>query len=138
MAAYSPILRSARRYGATTFTLVVIITNLKLMLNQYQFPWFSIFATIFSISAWFGTAFGFSNLPMVDLNGYKVFDELVLNYSFWLTITIIVVGLLARDYFFKGWQRAFRPQLHHVLQELVRLGKKDEPIHIPPAPQPRM
>jgi phospholipid-translocating P-type ATPase (flippase) len=125
-------------YGATCFSIMVLVVNLKLMLNTYQFPWFSLLAIVLSVAVWFLTAWGFSSVPHIDGHAANVFQELAENYNFWLTLLVVTFGLLARDFFFKGWQRAFKPQLHHVLQELVELGREDETIHVPVPPPPRM
>jgi len=117
---------------------MICVVNVKLLLNQYQFPWFSIVATVLSIGCWFLTAWGFCSVPTIDASANGVFQKAVLSYNFWLTVLLITTMLAARDFFYKGYQRAFKPQLHHVLQELVSLGREDEVINIPSPPPPRM
>ena len=115
-------------YGATSFTLVVLVTNLKLMLNQYQFPWFCLVCIIVSVGSWFATGIMMTSVMEVDFRGYKVYESLLNNYSYWLTLPLVLVLCGSRDFFYKGFQRAFKPQLHHVLGEISRwdLGEEKE------------
>ena len=124
-------------YGATSFTLVVVVTNLKLLLNQYKFPGFAIASTIASIFLWYISAWGMTSFVSLDYNGYDCYYDLLLNPSYWLTVLLVVVIVLARDFFYKGYQRAFRPQLHHVLQEIDKFGLSYKDLVIPPPRRPR-
>ena len=123
--------------GATSFTLVVLVTNFKLLLNQYTFPWFSIVVWLLSVGSWFLSAWGMTSVLIVDFDGYGVYVELMKNQSYWLCLLLVCVFLGGRDYFFKGYQRAFRPQLHHVLQEIDKFNLDNlDNIQIPLPPQP--
>lgn len=62
-----------------------------------------------------------------------------LTLSYWLCLVVVVVVLGARDFFYKGYQRAFHPQLHHVLQEIEKFHLGDlNQLEIPLPPQPHM
>ncbi|GMI14936.1 hypothetical protein TrLO_g10401 [Triparma laevis f. longispina] len=124
-------------YGATSFTLVVLVTNFKLLMNQYTFPWFSIVVWLLSVGSWFLSAWGMTSILFIDFDGFKVYVELMKNQSYWLCLLVVCVALGGRDFFYKGYQRAFHPQLHHVLQEMNKfdLAELDNlQIPLPPAP----
>ena len=130
------LLPSLWHYGATSFTLVVLVTNVKLLLNQYTFPWFCTLCWILSVGSWFASAYGMTNVLFIDFDGYKVYEDLMRNHSYWLCLLVVTVGLGARDFFYKGYQRAFHPQLHHVLQEIDKFGLGDlNQLEIPLPPQ---
>jgi hypothetical protein len=53
-----------------------------------------------------------------------MFDNLVRNGSFWLSLLLIVAGVVAKDTYLYGIQRDMNFEPHHILQEIdCHLGK---------------
>ena len=127
--------------GGYCFTLVVLVTNVKLMIEMDSWtvmevigftlfgglpPWI-VFAVVFSYPTWL--------IGWASLGGYAwhgLLAELWSNPTFWLLFILVPVTCLGPDLFYRGWHRAFHdpPDPAHIVQELVSIHGPDKALQI--------
>jgi phospholipid-transporting ATPase len=83
--------------GALTYTAVIFVANIRVALMQYQ--WHSLNALILflSVGSWFLVGWAVSSLVAVDYNWYQLFDRLLGEESFWLSLFCVVTMVFMKD-----------------------------------------
>jgi len=134
-------------FGLTTFSLLILGSNVKMAFNQYTFNLVHGFVYVASVLSWFATSYGFAVvLVPVDTAPYAVFTTLLSNPSYYLAMILCGVILLLREMLLKAYVRWFRPRPYHILQEMAYLertgrkggkgGSKVQPKTMTPEPTP--
>jgi len=104
--------------GATTFTISIIIINAKILFLQSRQHYFHYFVLSMSIMLWFSSAFLINSVLWFDPDWYMMWNHLVVNPAFWLTILMLSVGILSKDLYLAGLERSFNFKPYHILQEM--------------------
>mmetsp|Transcript_9092 Transcript_9092/g.13680 ORF Transcript_9092/g.13680 Transcript_9092/m.13680 type:complete len:1228 (+) Transcript_9092:73-3756(+) len=108
--------------GAMTFTVVVIIVNLKMVLIQSKWMLVNVIFVVASVASWFGIAYLVTNVELVDYEWYQIWSRLMYNGNFWLGSLIIVFVILGKDLYVLGIQRSFLPKSPQIIQEIYILN----------------
>ncbi|CAM9555219.1 unnamed protein product, partial [Laminaria digitata] len=109
-------------FGGTTFTLVVLLANSKILWLQYRWTWWAAMLVVVSILAWFGIACIINTLLFADFDFYAVYFHLLANPTFWAVTTLCVTAVAMRDLTWKFYHRWWQPKLHHVILEVEAAG----------------
>jgi magnesium-transporting ATPase (P-type) len=116
--------------GLVALTSVIIVANIRVVLNQFSFKWYQVFVLCASVGLWFMTATVCSSLFSLDSSTYSfqqygVFQHLTgltnqagssSMFKFWAVLPLVVVMCCAPSFFLKGYQRYFDPVFHDVIQ----------------------
>ncbi|CAM9420829.1 unnamed protein product, partial [Ectocarpus sp. 6 AP-2014] len=105
-------------YGGTTFSLVVLLANSKILWLQYRWTWWAAVLVMASVLAWFGTACVLNILHKVDFDFFMVFFHLMVNPTFWAVVTLCFTAVAMRDLSWKFYHRWWQPKLHHLILEV--------------------
>lgn len=103
--------------GAMTFTVVVIIVNLKMVFIQTKWMSLSLLILFLSVLSWFACAYLVTSFEIVDYEWYQVWSRLMHNGNFWLGSLVIVVFIIGKDLYICGIQRSLRPNSSQIIQE---------------------
>lgn len=76
---------------------------------------------LLSIGLWFATAFFINSFTLLDFDWYEIFNRLVMNGTFWMTLLLLVVAVYAKDLYLYGLERDMNFQPYHILQEVRML-----------------
>eukprot|EP01035_Chromulina_nebulosa_P017968 gene17968-23598_t len=114
--------------GALAYTVVIFVCNFKIFFIQTQFHWIHAFAIILSISLWFASAFFINDVIFFDFNWFHMWNHLMYNGSFWLSILVLVLAIFAKDLFIRIAQRIIYPMPYQILQEMEML--EDDVIEV--------
>jgi phospholipid-transporting ATPase len=112
--------------GATTFTICIIVINMKILFMQNRQHYFHYFVLAMSIILWFASAFLINSVLFFDYDWYMMWNRLVQNPSFWLTILMMTTGILGKDLYLAGLERNFNFKPHHILQEMEMLANNNK------------
>jgi len=105
--------------GLVTFTAVVFICNLKLIWNQFRWTWFHLVVWLLSILCWFLTVWVDTSFwPYFETSLAGVFSFSMREPKFWFCLGLITLISVMRDIFWKGYDRAFQPKPHHIIEEI--------------------
>eukprot|EP01038_Epipyxis_sp_PR26KG_P007375 gene7375-10046_t len=104
--------------GATCFTAIIFIVNFKMFFIQARWYWFNYVIIFFSIGIYFTVAFFITSFTSLDYNWYQVFTRLVGTGSFWLTLLLLLVIVVAKDIYVAGLDRNFNFKPEHIIQEM--------------------
>ncbi|EQC34176.1 hypothetical protein SDRG_08383 [Saprolegnia diclina VS20] len=103
--------------GAAAFTIVIVVVTLKLALHQYLITGWHVL--LFTVSAGFWPVVGFIvSTGTFSLYWRGAFHLVVCSPGFWLSFPLVLFAALSRDFFWKGYQRAFSPTYTHLAQEV--------------------
>ncbi|TMW59040.1 hypothetical protein Poli38472_007185 [Pythium oligandrum] len=116
------------QYGLITFTLVVIICNLKLGLLQMSW---SIYACVF----WFLGVLAYVPLSVLVSSywiglfptDYGSFQNTLMQETYWLVIPVCCFTALFRHFSWTAIQRRFYPEPWQIVQEQYVLSKSGKP-----------
>jgi len=114
--------------GALAYTVVIFVCNFKLFFIQTQFHWIHALAIILSISLWFASAFFINDVIFFDFNWFHIWNHLMYNGSFWLSILVLVLAIFTKDLFIRIAQRTIYPLPYQILQEIEML--EDDVIEV--------
>jgi len=103
--------------GATCYTMVVIIVNMKMFVIQTEWHWFHFAITFLSILSWWGIAYVINRSIFIDFDWHGIWFHLMKSGTFWLCILNIMTMVLLQDLFINGYIRAFHPSAVAILQE---------------------
>uniref|UniRef100_A0A0G4GZW6 Phospholipid-transporting ATPase n=1 Tax=Chromera velia CCMP2878 TaxID=1169474 RepID=A0A0G4GZW6_9ALVE len=107
--------------GSVTYLLIVIVVNIKLLLETYYLTWLTHLTTVCSFVAWFFFQSIFSSVVIVDTIGSELLGSLQRLFAsplFYVSVFLASVGALTRDVVWKAFKRAFIPEIYHVVQQL--------------------
>lgn len=114
--------------GAFLLTMVVVIANLKLMLVQLSWHWFTFILYSLSIAFWFAIAYIASYWTLAGgLDWRKMMDGTDSLGVFWLTILALPVVLLSPYMLLKSYRKQFFPEYFHLVREVEKF-KLDESL----------
>eukprot|EP00735_Rhodelphis_limneticus_P005718 TRINITY_DN176_c0_g1::TRINITY_DN176_c0_g1_i1::g.14221::m.14221 TRINITY_DN176_c0_g1::TRINITY_DN176_c0_g1_i1::g.14221 ORF type:complete len:1183 (-),score=385.96,sp/P98200/AT8A2_MOUSE/35.68/0.0,E1-E2_ATPase/PF00122.15/5.9e-19,HAD/PF12710.2/9.4e-15,Hydrolase/PF00702.21/1.3e-09,Hydrolase_like2/PF13246.1/5.3e-10,Hydrolase_3/PF08282.7/0.00032,Cation_ATPase_C/PF00689.16/3.5,Cation_ATPase_C/PF00689.16/3.1 TRINITY_DN176_c0_g1_i1:31-3282(-) len=116
--------------GAAVITPIVVVVNLKVLLEMHFKYWFGVAAIMLSILLWFICAFAIDGTPG-ELQGF--FRHLAGHRAFWLVLFFTFVLCLLRDVLWKSMKRELWPTDYHIIQERVILSEM-QPEAIPSKP----
>ncbi|KAF0683545.1 Aste57867_24402 [Aphanomyces stellatus] len=106
--------------GSCAFTCVILIVNLKLMLNQNLHSLWHAMVYTFSIGMWWVLAVVVSSSTFFFV--WRNAFSLIKAASFWLLVPIVIITALTRDVYWKGILRNFYPSYTNLAQEVHCLG----------------
>lgn len=138
--------------GALTYTIVIFVANIKVcffllieptltakcafynatpQVATMQYQWHVLNAVILflSVASWFGIALAVSNLLAVDYNWFRLFDRLLGEDSFYLSLFFAVVLILLKDLTFLHVKNQFAPSNIQIFTEMYQ--SKDAQIITP-------
>ncbi|KAJ1455002.1 hypothetical protein M885DRAFT_464687 [Pelagophyceae sp. CCMP2097] len=115
---------SVYELGAVAWTIIVVIANTKLMLNQYRFTKLDVVVYAFSIGAWFAVGTVYGLLPPSSVSAgypewewYRVFPRVLCNSGFWCGTILGVIWVWVRDFAWKSFVRLRSPKPYHLYGE---------------------
>ncbi|OQR94483.1 phospholipid-transporting ATPase [Achlya hypogyna] len=103
--------------GACAFSIVIVVVTLKLALHQYLITTWHVLLFTVSSGLWPVVAVVVS-VGSFSLYWTGTYHVLLAARGFWLILPLAVFAALSRDYFWKGYQRAFTPTYTHLAQEV--------------------
>ncbi|KAK9088134.1 hypothetical protein Scep_027216 [Stephania cephalantha] len=113
--------------GAITYTCVIWTVNCQIALIINHFTWIHHFFIWGSIAFWYIFLYVYGEIPPAHSKGgfHLLKEALISAPTFWLvTLLVLIISLL--PYFLHvAIQRLFIPMDNHVLQEILKHGKKD-------------
>lgn len=121
------------QYGLITFTLVVLVCNLKLVMLQMSW-------TVIGAVCWFIGVLAYLPLSIIVSSywvslfttDYGSFQNTLLQETYWLVIPVCVVAALLRNFSFVAFQRRFYPEPWQIVQERYVISKSAGPgVHSP-------
>ena len=119
--------------GMVMYICVVIIVTLKLGLETYYWTIYNhvaMWGSLVAVVIFFGvycTAWSWGFLSLAP-SLYWVFMRLFVTPVFWWAILLVPTVALLRDIGWKAFMRAFRPKVHHLLQEMaVKKRRRRDP-----------
>jgi hypothetical protein len=104
--------------GATCITAVVIITNIKILVIQHRTNLISFLMILFGIIVFFASAIFINDSIMIDYNWFNIYNELLTNPNFYMTLVVIVTVAVAKDALLLGLQRNFCPSAEQIVEEV--------------------
>jgi magnesium-transporting ATPase (P-type) len=104
--------------GATCFTAVVLIVNIKIFFLQSNWYWLNYIIIALSVGSWFVVAYIITNVLFIDYNWFHLFDKLTVNPIYWLTVLLLVTLITAKDLYISSLERYFNYKPYHILQEI--------------------
>ncbi|GAB9466747.1 hypothetical protein Gpo141_00004113 [Globisporangium polare] len=120
------------QYGVLAFTSVVLVANLKVVMWQMSWSFFSVASVLFGVLMYLpGTLLLTSSLATLSPTDYGAFQNTLNQPAYWLVAPMCVVLCLLRHYSWAAIQRRFRPQPWQIVQEAYVLNKGSK------APMPR-
>ncbi|RHZ39029.1 hypothetical protein DYB31_000230 [Aphanomyces astaci] len=123
-------------FGACAFTIVILVVNLKLMLNQHLHTVWHGLVYVASIGLWWVLA------AVVSSSTFSFFwrnaFSLVKGHGFWLLVPVALVAALARDVYWKGFLRNFNPSYANLAQEVHCFHLADRAAYLLQYPPPSM
>jgi hypothetical protein len=72
-----------------------------------------------SIASYFATVSFITSFILLDFNFYQVWNRLLGNGSFWLTVILITMLVTAKDIYISGLERNFNFKPWHIIQEVM-------------------
>lgn len=106
--------------GMTAFTVIVLVVNLKLFFVQSKWYWANFAVMGASIGLYFAVCSFITSVVFLDFDFYQVWNHLLGSPSFWLTVLLLTVLIMAKDIYISGLERNFNFKPWHIIQE-VRL-----------------
>jgi len=112
------------QYGLLTFTLVVLVCNLKLIMLQMSW-------TVIGAVCWFLGVLAFLPVSII-VSSYWValfstdfgsFQNTLMHETYWFVIPVAVTAALLRNFAFVAFQRRFYPEPWQIVQERFVLSK---------------
>ena len=104
--------------GASCFTAVVIICNLKILVLQHCITSYGLFILALSTLSWGIVASSINEIIEVDSNWYHVWYQSVQSYTFWAILHVIVSSITLKDLLACHIERTFFVRNGLILQEL--------------------
>ena len=105
-------------WGAASFWLLAIVTNLKLALEQASWGWWNVLFISLELIA-FPIMVGFCSALRIEVRTPEL-TALCLHPGFWFGMVATVVVALGRDLYWKGWLRRFFPRFEHIIEHTNR------------------
>ena len=105
-------------WGAASFWLLAIVTNLKLALEQASWGWWNVLFISLELIA-FPIMVGFCSSLGIEVRTPEL-TALCLHPGFWFGMVATVVVALGRDLYWKGWLRRFFPRFEHMIEHSNR------------------
>ncbi|CAM9616533.1 unnamed protein product [Discosporangium mesarthrocarpum] len=126
-------------YGATTFTLVVLLANMKVLWLQYRWTWVNVVLVLLSAASWVGVACLISAIMLVDYDFYQarllwrlfIYFQLLVNPNFYAVMGLCLTAVFMRDLTWKFFHRWWRPKLHHLILEADVAGIGQIDVDLP-------
>ena len=113
-------LESSMQVGATCFTAVIVVANLKLLVFQNQWYSLSILVVLLSVGSWVGVAFAVNYILFVDFNFYYLWWWILHSGTFWLTLLFLTASIALKDCLLAAIKRYYFPQPCQLIQEIER------------------
>eukprot|EP00386_Alphamonas_edax_P003686 GDKI01011148.1.p1 GENE.GDKI01011148.1~~GDKI01011148.1.p1 ORF type:complete len:856 (-),score=266.20 GDKI01011148.1:23-2428(-) len=114
--------------GAVIYLMVVLIVNLKVVLETYYLTWITHVSVFGSILFWFIVMAVFSASAKISPELLGTLWRLCESPMFWMCLILCPGIALARDFAWKAFRRTFMPELYHRLQ--VRYQETGEPPRV--------
>jgi len=116
--------------GCLTFTIVVLVVNVKIVLEQSAWRWFNVLGFVLTLISWPLFA-SFLELPFWGNIGADwgtrwlfVFRHMLRSSAAWAVISLACTACLVRDFSTKAWGRLFHPKFFHIVQECIKFDFK--------------
>eukprot|EP00818_Percolomonas_sp_WS_P009150 CAMPEP_0117445648 /NCGR_PEP_ID=MMETSP0759-20121206/5911_1 /TAXON_ID=63605 /ORGANISM="Percolomonas cosmopolitus, Strain WS" /LENGTH=1276 /DNA_ID=CAMNT_0005237845 /DNA_START=155 /DNA_END=3985 /DNA_ORIENTATION=- len=121
--------------GLVIFTSIVIVVNLKIMVESSNWTPLHSLSVLGSIGIWFVflliysvlwhivpklNFFPFTSLEVTARSYYFAFYDAASSSTFWLTIFLVVCLCLLKDVIWKSFKRTFFKKYYHIMQDLQR------------------
>jgi phospholipid-transporting ATPase len=114
--------------GCTTYTVVLTLVSIKIALEVQSWTVANAVVILGSLLLWFVFLGVYGNFYAVfvtnDFAAWYGMPILVLTEPlYWLTLIVVVVMALLRDFIWKVWRHNYHQKLVHVVQEFEHVGK---------------
>jgi len=105
--------------GTFIYFVIIILVNLKVVLETYYLTWMTWLGFGLSMLAWFVGSISFSAAPTVSGHMLATTERMFSVPMFYIAmISTIIIGL-SRDMCWKAVKRTFYPQLYHLLHDVM-------------------
>lgn len=104
--------------GMTAFTVIVLVVNFKLFFVQSKWYHANYAIMGISIGLYFAVCSFITSFVFLDFAFYGVWDRLLNMGSFWLTIILLTMLIIAKDIYISGLERNFNFKPWHIIQEV--------------------
>ena len=115
--------------GATCFTVVVFVVSSKICFVQGRFYWFNWAVILLSILLFFLSGLTITYNVDLDDNWFYVFDSLLNDGSFYLSVILITLVIVGKDLFLHTLDRTFNYKPYQIIQEIEYLEEL-RPTHV--------
>lgn len=113
--------------GFVVFTNLVIVVNLKLVLETFMVTWYFATTVLASITLWFGVGALLSSPTSRFRHAVGEMTFLLQLPAFWALCLLVVMLSLLRDVLWKIIRRMNFPSTYHILQEREKLRMANSP-----------
>lgn len=118
--------------GTICWTVLCVVVTMRFSLLVHTWNWIIIAGVLFSyfslyVFQWLVDEIDWSYQT-------EAFPFVFTDPTFWIVQVLTVVIVISKDFFWKGYQRAFRPEFRHLMQE-VQLFKLNDNLDDWNAPQ---
>lgn len=86
------------------------------LLNRWHF--FHILVVLVSIGLWYLSAYFINELTFLDYTWHGLFNHLLTNGAYWLTVLLLCFAVLLKDIYFCHVERTFNYKPYHIIQEM--------------------
>lgn len=113
--------------GATVFTAIVLIANVKIVLETYQLHLLYVAVLFLTIASWIVVAVVISVTASVEPEWVGMVQHVFGLPGFWFSIILSMLVVNGRDMYWKGVRRVLLPELYHVVQHQWRGWPSESP-----------
>lgn len=120
-------------WGVTVYTVSIVIVLGKASLVTNQWTKFTLVAIPGSLLFWliffpiYGSIFPYAS---ISREYFGVVPHVYRSGVFWLTILVLPVFALTRDFLWKYYKRMYEPESYHVAQEMQKYNISDNRPHL--------
>ena len=113
-----------RRMGVYVAHPAIVVVNIYILLNVYQWDWVILLVVFISIAAmWFWT--GVYTATTTSFMFFEAAAQVYAQPTFYCALFLISIACLLPRFVGKAYQKIFRPRDIDIIREQVRLGKFD-------------
>ncbi|CCD26430.1 aminophospholipid-translocating P4-type ATPase DRS2 NDAI_0H02560 [Naumovozyma dairenensis CBS 421] len=120
-------------WGVSIYTTSILIVLGKAALVTNQWTKFTLFAIPGSFIFWliffpiYGSIFPYAN---ISREYFGIVKHTYGSGTFWLTLIVLPVFALMRDFIWKYYRRMYEPESYHVVQEMQKFNISDYRPHV--------
>jgi phospholipid-translocating ATPase len=105
--------------GTIVFFMVMVVVNLKILIESYLLIWVTWLGIALSLLAWICLQSMLSMYPGVSYEAYGSMSRLFTSPTFPMVVLLTSIIAVARDVHWKTYKRTWCPELYHEVQRQV-------------------